>query len=321
MANLLAAPALYPSELDFTQTAATNFSNNLFGRLERYRDSTGDGSSAGPLSVYGEFSGAGGTRGGRLDATGYSYYGAGGDLGVEYQASPELRIGAMGNYTGPKIDLAGGAGQIGVDAYQIAGYASFSRPHWFVDGEVAYGHDQYKLTRPGVISPVEGSTGAEAFTIAGRGGYLFDLKPVSLGPIVGLSYNNVQVGGFTEAGDPLLTYAVGSQGSDALIGSFGVQLRLPTAVAGHALNPYLDLTGEHNFMRGNESLLVTETQSVALPIVTNIAGPSQQTYGKVQAGISTAIGARFNADVDLASTFGRDGGDDYAANFGLKYRF
>jgi outer membrane autotransporter protein len=318
MANLLDAPALYPSEADLTQTTAANFSTDLLGRLERTRDA---GSAAGPWSVYGDFTGAGGTRGGRLDATGYNYHGAGGDLGVEYQAGPNARLGLMGNYAGPKLDLAGGSGQIAVDAYQIAGYASFSYPHAFLDVEGAYGRSQYKLTRPGVISPVSGSTHADSVTVAAKTGYLFDLKPVRIGPILGLNYTSAQVGSFTEAGDPLLTYAVGPQGLDALTGSAGVQVRLPGRLYGHAFDPYLDLTAEHNFMRGDESLVVTETQSAALPIVTDIRGAGEQTYGRVQAGVSAAIAGAFSADAAVSTTVGRKGGDDYIANLGLTYRF
>ena len=317
MDNLLGAPALYPAEADLTQTTAANFSANLFGRLDRTRP----GADVGAWSVYGDVTGAGGTRGGRLDATGYNYHGAGGDLGVEYQAGLNARLGLMGNYAGPKVDLAGGSGQIAVDAYQLAGYASFSYPRWFLDVEGAYGRSQYKLTRPGVISPVSGSAHADSVTVAAKAGYLFDLKPVRIGPILGLNYTSAQVGSFTEAGDPLLTYAVGHQGLDALVGSAGVQVRLPWRLHGHAFDPYLDLTAEHNFMRGDENLVVTETQSTILPIVTNIRGNGEQTYGRVQAGVSAAIAGAFSADAAVSTTLGRKGGDDYIANLGLTYRF
>ena len=317
MDNLLAAPALYPAEADLTQTTAAAFSANLFGRLDRTRA----GGDVGAWSLYGDLTGAGGRRGGRLDATGYDYSGAGGDLGAEYQAGPNARLGLMGNYAGPKVDLAGSAGRIAVDAYQLAAYASFSYPHLFADVEGAYGRSQYKLTRPGVISPVEGSTHADAVTVAAKAGYLFDIRPVRVGPILGFNYTSAQVGAFTEAGDPLLTYAVGHQGLDAATGSAGVQVRLPTSVAGHGIDPYLDLTAEHNFMRGDQALTTTETQSIILPIVTHIRGVGDQTYGRAQAGITTAIAGRFSIDADLASTFGRRGGDDYTANRGLNYRF
>src|SRR5207237_5663665 len=55
------------------------------------------------------------------------------------------------------------------------------------------GRHAISTDRQGVIDVIRGSTHADTFTVAARGGYLWDLGAVRMGPIGGLSYSNVQI--------------------------------------------------------------------------------------------------------------------------------
>ena len=124
-----------------------------------------------------------------------------------------------------------------IDAYQFAGYSSYTDAHWFADGLVAYGRQDYSLERRGVIDVVHGNTNADIFTVAAKGGYLFDAGQLRVGPIAGLQYTYATIKGYTETGDVLLTMMVDRQTLDALTGNAGVQFALSAADRQRHLQP------------------------------------------------------------------------------------
>jgi outer membrane lipase/esterase len=319
-ANLLAAPATYPAEPEATLAVADSFATALFGRLEAYRDLSG-AAPAQPVIFYVEANGGGGTTGGRLDATGFSYDDVGGSIGVEYQPNAGVRLGAAFDYARPSVDLAGGAGHFDMDSYQAAAYASFGAPSWYVDLAGIYGFGDLSARRPGVVDTIQGGTSLDSVTLAARAGYYVQAQPFLVGPVVGLRYADARVDNYTESGDPLLTFDVSAQTQQSLIGSAGLAARYPTAIGALPVTPYLQLTAEHDFFDGHEVLITTETQSRVLPIVTPIAGPGERSWGKVLGGAAAALDQQVSLSVTVGSTFGRAGGDDYVAAAGLKISF
>ena len=336
MANLLNAPSTYPAQAEVAQIATSNFANSFFGRLDAYR-SAGFGFAAdmvvkaprnapvlnaNPFSVFVEATGAVGTRDSQTDALGFRYGLGGGQIGAEYRVNPNIRVGAVFNYSNAKVDLSNNGGRIDQNAYQFGGYASFTYPHWFTDIVALFGRHDMKIDRPGVIDTIRGDTNADSFAVGGRSAYLFDVtQSIQMGPLVGLNYMRSRVNGYTESGDPLLTFMVGDQTLESLVGSAGVQFRFPVMMNARMISPYLNVTAEHEFLNGSRTILATETQSLLLPIMTPINGQGQRTYGKVQGGVSAAVTDQLAVMINAASTFAREGGNDFGGNAGLKYRF
>jgi outer membrane lipase/esterase len=97
------------------------------------------------------------------------------------------------------------------------------------------------------------------------------MRWLQMRPVGGLVYARSRVGAYTETGDPLLTFVVGDQLLDSLVGSVGVQSRFPLVTGGRVMSPYLNITAEHDFLDGSRTILATETQSPLLPILTLIS--------------------------------------------------
>ena len=125
-----------------------------------------------------------------------------------------------GNYSTTNADLNRGA-NIDIDAAQVAGYMSYSSKRWFADALLGYGHHDVEMSRPGVIDIIRSDTDANVLAAVARAGYLYDFGTLRAGPIAGLTYTHSKVDGYTEKGDPLLTYSVAAQTLETLTGSLG----------------------------------------------------------------------------------------------------
>lgn len=333
-ANLLGAQDGLAAQGDIGQLTAQNFSNSIFSRLDAYRANdpgvTGAAPSQAyasmerpamstkapssrlapelPFSVYLAAAYGSGSRGDRFsadgNAVGFDYSLAGGTVGADYKVDPNIRIGAALNYTNPVANLHGGTGHLDLDSYQIGGFAAFTYPHLLTDIVATYGYNRYRINRPGVVDTIYGNTTGDTITAGFKSAYLFDVGRVRIGPLVGLLYDYTNVNPYTETGDPIITQAVARQTLQGLTGSAGVQLRTPFMVGTRAVNSFLNLTAEHDFLGGARTLLAAETVALALPIYTIVPGNPDRTYGKAVGGLSTALAGNVNGMLTAAGTFG-----------------
>jgi outer membrane autotransporter protein len=221
------------------------------------------------------------------------------------------------SYAQPNVNLAVQNARYKIDAFQFGGYASYNRANWFADGLIAYGRQAFATTRQGIIDTISGSTDADTFTVAAKGGYLWDVGSLRVGPIAGLSYVNAQIAGYTETGDILLTNRVNRQTLESLTASAGLQFRAPFIFRNGLYSPFINVTGEHDFIGSARTLITTQVTTPLLPVLTPIDGRTA-TYGKVVAGLAANISGNVSANVTAVSTFGRSDGNDFGVSGGLK---
>ncbi|MDQ2081016.1 autotransporter domain-containing protein [Xanthobacteraceae bacterium Astr-EGSB] len=336
--NQVDAPATVTAQAELAQIGAQGFVNSLFGRLDAYRRV---GASAyqnayaadmpakakpkaiadQPWSVFLEGAYQAGKRDDTLFAFGYDYDIEGGIFGVQYQVNSNLALGFAFSGTTGKATLNQAQSHVDVDSYQFAGFLSANYPNWFVDAMVAGGLNDYKIDRPGVIlGDQTADTDGHSFTFAAKAGYLFDVGAMKIGPIAGFNYNKVSIDRYQETGDLLLNQIVAEQDADSFSANAGVQLRLAQPYGSFRVDPYLNLTAEHQFT-GDRTILTWQQSVQLLPIYTPIMDRGETTYGKVAAGFSAAITKQFSAQFSAVTTFARDGGDDYGVSGGMKYQF
>ena len=343
MANMVRAPDTIAVQPAVSAALTSNFTGAVLGRLDALREqnnvsdlraaATGaglkdlgysSGSQAGRpeasrFSVYTMGTFAGGSRSDAPDLRGFDYDASAGTAGIEYRVSPGLIVGLAGNYTTTNADLNRGA-SIDVDAAQVAGYLSYSSKRWFADALFGYGHHDVEMSRPGVIDIIRNDTDANVLAAVARGGYLYDFGPLRAGPIAGLTYTHSKVDGYTEKGDPLLTYSVAAQTLETLTGSFGVQLRAPFLVGPSPVSTFLNVTLEHEFGDGTRIMTASLTQAPLVPILSSVPNFETRTYGKVEGGLAFELGPTLSATVNAASTFARED-NDHRISVGLNYRF
>nr|WP_245258316.1 autotransporter domain-containing protein [Rhodopseudomonas palustris] len=336
MANQIDAPTTVTPQAAIATGLLGSFSNSVFDRLEAGRRFQPSGVNAAMAampskavaltepadrwSVYGAASYAGGSRDRQFYATGYDYDAAGGYLGLEYRLNANWRVGGVFGYSQPDVKLAVQDARNRIDAFQFAGYSSYTDAHWFADGLVAYGRQDFTLERRGIIDIIRASTSADVVTVAARGGYLFDAGRLRVGPIAGLNYTNATIRGYTETGDVLLTMMVDRQTLDTLTGDAGVQLRYPLQFGNGLYAPFLNLTAAHDFLRSGHTVTTTLVSAPLLPILTPVSADGG-TYGRVAAGVSALVATNVTATLTGTTSFARKGGDDAGVTGGVKLAF
>ncbi|WP_322515844.1 autotransporter domain-containing protein [Rhodopseudomonas palustris] len=336
MANQIDAPSTVTPQAGVATSLLGGFSNSVFDRLEAGRRFQPSGVHAAmaaipgkalappaPVdrwSVYGAASYAGGSRDRQFYATGYDYDAAGGYLGLEYRLDANWRVGGVFGYSQPDVKLAVQDARNRIDAFQFAGYGSYTDAHWFADGLVAYGRQNFALERRGVIDIIRASTKADVVTVAARGGYLFDAGRLRVGPIAALNYTNATIRGYTETGDVLLAMMVDRQTLDTLTGDAGVQLRYPLQLGDGSYTPFLNLTAAHDFLGSGHTVTTTLVSAPLLPILTPVSADGG-TYGRVAGGISALVASNVAATLTGTTSFARRGGNDAGVTGGVRLSF
>jgi outer membrane lipase/esterase len=332
VANQLLAPFTMAGQADLVDQVGQAFSDSTMRRLDTYRTQAmlSDLVSAdmpvkakprpaapgtyGALSVYVDGLYATGDTSDRAGAAGIGYNVGGVTIGADYRLRPNFLVGAAFNYSNATGNEHQGWGSTTTDAYQFAGYGSWSNRNWFADLAISGGFDNLKITRPGLVTPLTGSPDATSFVVQGKTGYLFDVaalnsgafnaSAVKLGPIVGLTYSHVHINGYTETGDPILNQAVGDQNTDGVTGRAGVEFRSSYLWNKWMVSPWLDLTAEHDFNAGAQTLTTAQTYALALTIATPVSSRNE-TYGRVAGGFSVQVAQNVSANLTGETTFAR----------------
>lgn len=341
LTNQVDAPSTITPQGSIVLATANSFSQSTFGRLDAYRNFSSYGlggaynayaadmpTKARPMKpvdptpwwVYGEASYAGGTREASLFNPGGSFSAVGGNIGIEYQSTPNWKVGGVFNYARPEQSLGLQNAHFKADAFQWTGYGSYTSKNWFVDALIGYGRQNIATDRSGVIDTIYGNTHVDLFNLAGRAGYLFDIGSVRIGPIGSLNYTAGSIAGYTETGDFMLTQIVNRQDVESLIGSAGVQFRFPFAVNSALYSPYINVTAEHDFLGDGRVVTTTQTSTLLLPVMTP-TNSTNPTYGKIAGGISGTISSNVTGMINAFSTFARSGGNYYGVSGGIKVAF
>ena len=302
MANQIDAPTTVVPQGSIATSLASGFSTSVLGRLDAQRglparaEGYKDGGPESPWSVYGDVNYGSGNLERQFLAAGYGYDAIGGMVGAEYRVNPRLLLGGVFGYSTSTVSLGVQNAHDNVDSYQLAGYGSFTGANLFSDALIAYGRHDYTLDRQGVIDIVHGSTSANTFTAAARGGYLFDAGPVRVGPIAGLNYTLADIQGYTETGDSLLTMIVNGQNVDSLTGNAGIQMRFPFELWGDLYSPFINVTAEQDLLGSSRIITTTQVTAPLLPVLTPVPGESG-TCGKIAAGVAARLGGTVSATV------------------------
>ena len=343
--NRLEAPLTLPVQGDMGLRAAEGFAAVMFGRLDLFRAEsaivTGEPLAyapapvrkgpfveappppppRSPLSVYILASGGFGSRSSTPTSFGYNWDGVGGTLGAEYRVSPNAFIGAAFNYANPNANL-NGRGTTDTESYQFGVYGAWVGAHFFAQGFVGGGIQQYHNMRFGIVDIIRSNPTGSSLIAGGKVGYLFDAGPFKIGPILGVTYARADIKSYTESGDPALILTIGPQKVDTVIGSAGAQIRYPVVWNGVFWNPYLNLTVDDDF-RGNGRII--QFGAVSAPLITNTwtvpNNGSQRVYGRVAGGVQADLAPNIAVTLTASRTLGRRFGDDFYGSGGLKVSF
>ena len=315
----LEAPLHLDGQAEVGLQAATSFGATMLGRLDLSAARTG-GASAGGLSFYLAGNTASTDRPDRLRSLGYELDTFGATAGAEYDMGGGAVLGAALNYSRGEADMVTGTGGAKARAWQAGVYAGWTGGGAFVEGYAGYGWVDYDIVRTAVIDDISGETDGTALTAGGQAGYLFDLGRMRVGPVIGLRYARVELDGFTETGDPVLTLNVQDQETDSLLGTAGVELRGDLEVGGLAVQPYAQAALQQEFAGDGRTVRYALT---AAPTIVNqwvLPARPDDLHGRVAGGVNLELGGAFSLQLNGATTVGADQGEDVSGFLALRVR-
>lgn len=137
--------------------------------------------------------------------TGFDYDGPSGTIGVEYASSDSSwLIGLAGTFSSFDGDADFGRGTIEVDSKTVSGYGFIKAGPAVFDGVFSYGQmDQNTLRRvalPGEAFAAAAQTDADFLALTARISAPFESGRMRFGPVVAVTYTDIDVDGFAEEG-------------------------------------------------------------------------------------------------------------------------
>jgi uncharacterized protein YhjY with autotransporter beta-barrel domain/phospholipase/lecithinase/hemolysin len=311
VARQLAAPLTLQGPSDLGIDTARQWGRTLSGRSDLYGRNAKPGGVR--LYVVGDAFSHDTPIGSQTMAAQIS--GGGVTVGAEY-GLPGGMVGIAGNYSRPRLRFNDDSSRIKDSSWQIGAYGSLYADGFFGQAYAGYGSDRNRITRTGVVANMTAQPNGSHVIAGAKAGYLMGFGGLQAGPILALDYAHAKVDAYTETGDPALTLSVGSQSLSDLSGQAGLEVRGTLA----GLHPYLDLTAEHNFA-GNDGLISFAQTSA--PVIINhwAVSRGKDTYGRISGGASANVGNTVSIDLTMATTVGRNGGQETSGQLGLKARF
>ncbi|MDK3160201.1 autotransporter domain-containing protein [Kamptonema cortianum] len=199
------------------------------------------------LSGSGEFGGM--DNQGALN--GYDFTTAGVTLGIDYQFTPEIVVGAFGSYANSRTDEKRGLGKSDADSGRGGVYAGYFKKNTFLNVVAGGGYTAYETERPINIGPLSRTAnaspeGQEAFTMI-EAGHDFELGKLRLGPVGGFQYRYVNVDQFTESGAGALNLTVNQREMESIMSQLGVRASYELKLGRVILQPTVSARWQYEF--------------------------------------------------------------------------
>jgi outer membrane lipase/esterase len=327
-ADTLMAPTTIGAQAGLALLASDNF-------LRRVGDAVGGGEEAGgpmlagtpapsdrPVDGFLTLQRAFGSQGFDRGATGFDYGVTSITGGVTVRPADRVTLGVVAAYDTGDADLDRGWGTVDYSSVRIGAVAGYDDGALFGNAGVAYGFDSYELERRTYVPQLraEADPDGNSLSVFGRAGYRFAVDAVTFGPVLGLRYSRVEIDRYSESGAPGLDMTVEGQTAEALIGSAGIAAAARLQAGDAEVTPHLELSVEGDLLGGGRSV---DTTLVTVPDVRRVQDveASGGAYGRLAGGVAVRLIPAVTAQIGGETTFGRDGGDDYAVTGRLAVRF
>jgi outer membrane lipase/esterase len=311
----LEAPLHLAAPADAGLQSASAFGSTLLGRLDL--SGARSGAAGRGLHFYVSANTASADRAPALRSLGYDLDTTGGTIGAEYDSGGFV-IGAALNRSRSEADLETGTGRALSRAWQAGIYAGWSGGGAFAEAYAGHGWLDYEITRTAVIDEISADPDGTSLTAGGQAGYLLGAGGLRVGPVVGLRYARVEIDGFTETGDNVLTLNVSEQSQNSLVGNVGIEARAAMDVGGLAVRPYAAASIEREFEGDARTVRYAGTPSPTIVNSWNLPGRSHDVYGRLTAGVDLSLGRALSLQLNATAAIADDEGDDVGGFVALR---
>lgn len=177
-----------------------------------------------------------------------------GSVGAEFHATRNLTFGFAATKVESDHSIGRGVGDVEIDGYALAGYASFNRKNLFFDALYSFGNFEHEIRRDTLFGPqAAANANSHTHTVQLTGGYKFQLGRVITGPFASLNYLNAEISSYDEHRGGTANLHVNAQNFDSLITNIGWQVAVPLQLgAGVIVTPHLRASWAHEFLNEEE---------------------------------------------------------------------
>ena len=239
-----------------------------------------------------------------------------GTVGLDYKSTTGYLLGAAittGTQT-PGFDLGGKFKQNEIAGSIYGGY--LKGPSW-ASVIATYGALDYDVNR---IVPIgitlqnnNGKTSGSNISVAFQGGHDFAFGALTHGPVVGLTWQHVNIGGFTETGS-FTSLRFDDQTRDSLISGLGYKATYDLG----RFRPYVQAVWNHEFAADRTvraSLTTIEAPSYEMPAV-----KLGRDWATATVGTTVNISNAFTGLASFTAQAGQTGVTTYGGRVGLNYK-
>ena len=216
--------------------------------------------TAAERSLWAQALGVWGDADGDRNAAGFDQTTNGVAFGLDYQLSEETLVGVLGAYLADEVDFKGGRSKTDIDTWQIGAYAQHDTATWYANAILTYGWNDYASNRRIADDRESGYAAAgydgTAFALSGEAGYKYPVAGgITLKPLLGLGYVNVDTNGFTERGDSRYNLRVARGSAASFSSNLGVRASLHHETGnGTLITGEARLSWQHQFLDDHQTV-------------------------------------------------------------------
>jgi outer membrane lipase/esterase len=189
-----------------------------------------------------------------------------------------------------------------------------------VNANAGIGVEDYHAKRPGVLTEINARPSGQSYSLQLDGGYMAQFGQVSAGPVAGVNLARIDIGPYTETGDPAIDMAVSGQRYGRELADFGAAAQSAVVIGGVAIQPQARLTVDDLFSGNGGAFSSVFTDEPLVPLTTAYVSTTRY-WGDLGFGLSAHVADRLSVTASFETTFAKSDGEQRAFSAGLKYLF
>lgn len=244
-------------------------------------------------------------------------------MGYEAALSERLFGGLTFGYGRNPFDLGNSQGTVKYDEWAVSAFASHKTGNFYVNGSANYAKLDFESSRNialGSFSTSErGDTRGHQLGFKGQVGYNLGSGALVHGPLAALTWERVNVAGFSEKSGSVTAMSFGDQKRESLRSRLGWQVAAVDTWGGVPVRPYAQLSYDYEHKKNDGSYSAGFAGSaMAMSIqTTNRTGG----YGTLLGGINADVSKAMRLGIGASTTFSQPGAKNSSLNVTLSARF
>ena len=245
-------------------------------------------------------------------------------LGADIHPSDALTAGMAFTIGQQKDDFAGNAGGFKLQDLLATGYVMWGWQDAYVGAIGSFGHLGYSNVHRNIpIGPAvrheDGDTSGSHVSFALTGGWWVDFGNWRTGPYADITWQHVQVNGYSENGNDATAMTFGKQDRHSLVGTLGWQVSANLQAGSALLHPYARVAWNHDSdadPRDVTAGLVSMPGTFALP-----GFAPDRNWGSAGVGLAADFTPGFSGWIGYDGRFSDSSQRVNSLNIGAKFRF